>query len=121
MPDRIAGGNDTAAIVGLTAVLTAKIEAGVWPDKARWTECVDVGRPEECSLVWATDSNRFICEYVLKSKVKGQELNGTYFEGAKPIIEVQIAKGGVRLAAWINALAAKAAEREQDSLMEVEL
>jgi len=29
-------------------------------------------------------------------------MNGTYYAGAAPIIQQQIAKGGVRLAAWLN-------------------
>ena len=121
MPNRIAGGNDTAAIIGLTAVLTAKIEAGILGDRAEWTSCTDVATPEECALSWASDSNKWICEYVLKEKVEGRELNGTYFDGARDIIEVQIAKGGVRLATWINGLALKAAEREGREMGEVEL
>jgi len=59
-------------------------------------------------LSWAQDANAFNCQYVLKADETNQELDGAYYTGAVPIIELQLAKGGYRLAAWINALAAAA-------------
>lgn len=32
----------------------------------------------------------------------GQELAGEYFEKAAPVIELQVAKAGYRLAAWLD-------------------
>ena len=61
-----------------------------------------------CALQWAQDANAYNCQYVLKANETGQELSGAYYTGAKPIIEIQLAKAGYRLAAWINALAAAA-------------
>ena len=121
IPDRIAGGNDSLAIVRLTTALTAKINSGFWPNSTHWLDSTDLRRVEECALVWATESNAFICGFVLKEPVERRELNGTYFDGAKPIIEEQIAKGGVRLAAWINKLAEAASAREEEQQIELDL
>ncbi|TDL19510.1 nuclease Le1 [Rickenella mellea] len=60
--------------------------------------------PLACPLVWAKESNAFDCTDVFDFKT-GQDLcKGTYFTNALPIIELQIAKQGFRLAAWLNVI-----------------
>lgn len=44
-------------------------------------------------MQWAVDTNKLICDYVLKTDPKGKELSGSYYRGAAPIIQQQIAKG----------------------------
>lgn len=58
----------------------------------------------ECSLSWASEANSHICSYVLAHDVLHQELGGTYYEGAVPIIDDLVGKAGRRLAAWINTI-----------------
>ena len=55
-----------------------------------------------CALEWAEESNRWVCDYVWKIV---EDCGGDYYDGAVPIIEGQIRRGGRRLAAWINELA----------------
>jgi hypothetical protein len=67
---------------------------------------------EALVLAWARETNRWVCDYVLKDGVeaiRGKELGGEYYEGAVPIVEELIRKAGWRLAGLINALA----ERER--------
>ncbi|KAF9569802.1 nuclease Le1 [Agrocybe pediades] len=60
--------------------------------------------PLECPLVWAQESNAFDCSFVFNFST-GQDLcTSSYFTNAVPIIEMQIAKQGFRLAAWLNVL-----------------
>ncbi|KLO12485.1 nuclease Le1 [Schizopora paradoxa] len=60
--------------------------------------------PLACPLVWAQESNAFDCTDVFDFKT-GQDLcTGTYFNSAIPIIKLQIAKQGFRLAAWLNVI-----------------
>ncbi|KAL0947357.1 hypothetical protein HGRIS_013474 [Hohenbuehelia grisea] len=60
--------------------------------------------PLECPLVWAAESNKLDCSTVF-TFTSGQDLcTGTYFNNAVPAIELQIAKQGFRLAAWLNVL-----------------
>ena len=108
MVERIAGGNSSSVIASFSAKLTAKINAGMFPNTREWISCIDITTPEKCSLEWARDANHLICDYVLKTNMSGQELNGTYYAGAQPIIESQIAKGGYRLGHFLNNLAAAA-------------
>lgn len=62
--------------------------------------------PAKSAAKWAQDSNKLVCGYVLEEgpeKVNGTEVaGGEYYEGSTGIVEMQIAKGGVRLAAWLN-------------------
>lgn len=37
----------------------------------------------------------------------GQELAGDYYEKAAPVIEIQVAKAGYRLATWLDLIANK--------------
>jgi hypothetical protein len=80
-------------------------------------ECTDLADPNRCGIEWATESNALVCKYVLApglSWVKENDLGrGEYYEGAAPVVELQIARAGVRLAAWVNAIAATIAADEQ--------
>ncbi|KAB8231455.1 S1/P1 nuclease [Aspergillus alliaceus] len=80
----------------------------------RGEECTDVSRAVECAMVWARETNRLNCEFVLKRGVEWLEendLGGNYYDGAAPIVEAQVYRAGVRLAGWLNALAAERAAR----------
>ncbi|KAK7692094.1 hypothetical protein QCA50_005500 [Cerrena zonata] len=68
---------------------------------ARATDAIT---PLACPLVWASESNAFDCSTVF-SFTTGEDLcTGTYFNNAVPVIDLQIAKQGFRLAAWLNVL-----------------
>ena len=111
MVEEIAGGkNSTATIDSFSKSLIAEIDDGEYASqKADWISCTDITTATDCALEWARDANTINCEYVLQTDESGQELNGDYYTGAVPYIELQISKGGYRLGAWLNALAAAAA------------
>lgn len=97
-----------------------KPAAAIWADKLSKrieagelsvddSECTNLSDPNECGISWATETNVLVCAYVLAPGVdwvKENDLGGEYYEGAVPLVEVQIARAGVRLAAWVNAIAA---------------
>lgn len=107
MVEKAAGGdNTTATLDSFAQTLIGRIDDGSYTaEKDSWVSCADISRGSDCALDWAKDANAQNCQYVFKTDVDGQELDGDYYTGAEPIIELQIAKGGYRLAAWINALA----------------
>lgn len=79
-------------------------------------ECTNVQDAAGCALAWATEANTFICSYVLKDDVEGVEgrnLATDYYDGAVPIVDYLIGKAGVRLAGWLNSLAAAAQQQAQ--------
>ncbi|KAJ7170247.1 S1/P1 nuclease [Mycena crocata] len=60
--------------------------------------------PLACPLAWAQDSNKIDCSYVFTFKSGTDLCTSSYYTGAVPIIETQIAKAGYRLAGWLNVL-----------------
>ncbi|KAL5478331.1 hypothetical protein ACEPAI_2515 [Sanghuangporus weigelae] len=57
-----------------------------------------------CPLGWAQEANAFDCTDVFDFETRQDLCTGTYFENAIPIINLQIAKQGFRLAAWLNVI-----------------
>ena len=94
--------------VKLSSSLTASEDSELGLSLA--DECTDLADPNRCGIEWATESNALVCKYVLApglAWVKENDLGrGEYYEGAAPVVELQIARAGVRLAAWVNAIAA---------------
>lgn len=80
-------------------------------------ECSDIKRALKCPMIWAIETNRLNCDFVFKNGIEWLEhndLGGDYYEEAAPIVEAQILKAGIRLAVWLNALAAdRASSRER--------
>ena len=73
--------------------------------KAGWVEGLELEDPEGSTADMSRDANVFVCSDVLKGgvgAVQGKDLSTGYCEAAVPVFEVQIAKAGVRLAAWLN-------------------
>ncbi|KIK71464.1 hypothetical protein GYMLUDRAFT_186248 [Collybiopsis luxurians FD-317 M1] len=60
----------------------------------------------DCPLIWAKESNAFDCSFVWTYSLYDDLCSDAndYFSGAVPIIDLQIAKQGYRLAAWLNVL-----------------
>jgi len=55
-------------------------------------------------LGWAQGANAYDCSVVFDF-VTGQDLcTGTYFNNAIPVIDLQIAKQGYRMAIWLNTI-----------------
>ena len=107
MVEKDAGGeNSTSVVQGFAGKLIEAIDSGSYAgEKDGWVSCMDISTAEDCAVEWAQDANALNCEYVLKTDETNQELDGDYYAGAVPYIEMQIAKGGYRLAFWLNAIA----------------
>lgn len=55
--------------------------------------------PESSALIWAGESNAYVCSTVLpkgKDGVENVELGGEYFEAAVPVVETLVARAGFR-------------------------
>jgi S1/P1 Nuclease len=64
-----------------------------------WLHGVSLEDLEGSALVWAGESNAFVCKAVLpggREKVEGMELSGSYFEEAVPVVESLVARAGYR-------------------------
>ncbi|KAI4522997.1 phospholipase C/P1 nuclease [Schizophyllum commune Loenen D] len=105
-------------------VLAGRIRTGEYKDKAsQWLACSSTTQPEgpesrkraidgesditplQCPLLWASESNWLVCFDVLSyTSVNPEVCTGTYYDNAVKDIEIQVAKQGYRLAAWLNVL-----------------
>lgn len=103
MITKLAGSDTVANLNAWTSTIVTQIRSETYKSSvSSWLSCSDITQAQTCATAWASDANALDCSYVLNPIPAGQELSGTYYTGAAPIIQMQIAKGGVRLAAWLN-------------------
>jgi hypothetical protein len=61
-------------------------------------------------MEWAAETNQLVCSYVLAKGtdwLENNDLGGSYYDGAVPVVEDRIGRAGRRLGGWIEALAAE--------------
>ncbi|KAF5874097.1 putative nuclease s1 protein [Botrytis fragariae] len=110
IPEQYTGGYALSDAKTWAATLTTAIKTGTYSSlKAGWTEDIDIDDPVTSSMVWASDSNAYVCSTVLPKGVTAVETgdlstNG-YYTAAIPVVKLQIAKAGYRLAAWLDLIA----------------
>ncbi|TAQ91655.1 hypothetical protein B7494_g49 [Chlorociboria aeruginascens] len=109
MPEKLVGGYSLADALTWANILTAAIQTGAYQyEAASWLTGMALADPITTSLSWAAEANAYVCSTVLPdgvTAVQGKELNGTYYESAVPVIQLQIARAGYRLAAWLDLIA----------------
>ncbi|KAJ7622886.1 phospholipase C/P1 nuclease domain-containing protein, partial [Mycena rosella] len=76
--------------------------------KASWIAGDDVGNVITTATRWATDANALVCSVVMPNGAAAltaeTDLFPTYYDDVIGTIELQIAKGGYRLANWLNTI-----------------
>ncbi|RAL64302.1 hypothetical protein DID88_002194 [Monilinia fructigena] len=110
IPEQYVGGYSLADAKSWAATLTTAIKTGNYSSlKAGWTEDIDIHDPITSSLAWASDTNAYVCSTVLKDGVAdvktGDLSTNGYYTAAIPVVKLQIAKAGYRLAAWLDLIA----------------
>ncbi|KAK3317753.1 S1/P1 nuclease [Cercophora scortea] len=103
---KITGGTNLATAKIFSKGLLARIQAGGAYAAAskKWFRS-SLKDPKAAAMAWATETNDYVCSSVLPEgpqQIEGKELNGTYYQAAAPVVELQIAKAGLRLAAWLD-------------------
>lgn len=91
--------------------LLHRVTAGVYQQQVPdWLTCQHAGKSGVCSAEWASESSKLACThaYVLADGhthiENNYSLNDEWYQRNLPIVETQIAKAGVRLAALLNTL-----------------
>lgn len=109
MPELFVGGYALTDAQAWAKNLTADIKTGIYKANATsWTTGIDITDPKASSMIWAADTNAFVCSTVMPDGVTAVEkvdLSGDYYKEAMPIIQGQIATAGYRLAAWLDLIA----------------
>ncbi|RDW84805.1 putative nuclease S1-1 [Coleophoma cylindrospora] len=109
IPEKYVGGYALTDAKSWATTLTTAIKTGTYKSSAAsWLKGMDITDAQASALVWASDANSYVCSTVLVdgvSAVEGVDLAGAYYTAALPIVKLQIAKSGYRLAAWLNLIA----------------
>ncbi|KAI1265609.1 nuclease S1 precursor [Xylariaceae sp. FL1019] len=113
IPESIAGGSSLSSASSWATTLTTAIKSGTYASQAAgWVSGISVASTDAVktsALKWATESNADVCTTVLKggiSTVENKELSGSYTTTADPVVKLQIAKQGYRLAKLLDAIVA---------------
>ncbi|QPH18810.1 hypothetical protein C2857_003910 [Epichloe festucae Fl1] len=89
--------------------LAGEVEHGKFAaQREAWLKDLNFGDATETAMAWSREANAFVCTHVLPEgpkAIENQELGGDYFKKAGPVIEVQVARAGFRMAAWLDKIA----------------
>jgi hypothetical protein len=122
MAEELRGSANDANAKAWADDLTREIEGGIYKGlKASWIVGLDIDNATESALRMARDSNALICDVVMPNggeALEGQELFPEYYDASIGTVELQIAKGGYRLAKWLDAIAsANVGQRSSEMLV----
>ncbi|KAJ5350127.1 hypothetical protein N7541_007854 [Penicillium brevicompactum] len=110
MPEMLVGGDSLADAQSWADLLVEEIEDGDYKaEAASWIKGDTIGDAVSSATRWAADGNALT-----------GDLYPTYYNSAIGTIELQIAKGGYRLANWLNLIySTKIAKRDLERFVEV--
>lgn len=90
-----------------SASLINSIDSGNY-DTNSWISGTSVSQSINTMTAWANDANKYVCSVVMPngvSGVSGKELSGAYYQSCISTVDLQLAKAGYRLAAWLDIIA----------------
>ncbi|KAJ5464516.1 Nuclease PA3 [Penicillium daleae] len=106
MPEKLIGGSSLTDAQSWANTLINEINSGSYKSQAAsWIQGDDISDPVTTATRWASDANAYVCTVVMPDGAAALEtgdLYPTYYNSAIGTIELQIAKGGYRLANWLN-------------------
>ena len=109
MPEQLRGGYELEDAKSWADNLTAEIHNGTFSHQAKtWLSGLDISNPKGSAMAWATDANKYVCSVVMPDGadvLESGDLYPDYYDSAIDTVELQIAKAGYRLAAWLDAIA----------------
>ncbi|KAE9979017.1 hypothetical protein EG328_001147 [Venturia inaequalis] len=109
IPEKLVGGYTMAFATSWSKNLTTAIKSGKYKSQAAgWLDGTTIDDASSTGMVWARDANTHVCSAVIPNgvaAVQNTDLGGTYYSGVISVVELQIAKAGYRLAAWLDLMA----------------
>lgn len=86
--------------------LITEIDSGNYSSQAAdWISGDDIADAQAAAMTWASDANAYVCTVVMPDGAAAltamSDLYPTYYDSVIPTVELQIAKGGYRLANWV--------------------
>lgn len=106
MPQKLVGGSSLTYAQTWAKTLISEIDSGSYKSvAASWIQGDSISDPITTATRWASDANAYVCTVVMPNgaaALQTGDLYPTYYNSAIGTIELQIAKGGYRLANWLN-------------------
>lgn len=123
MPETLIGGYALTDAQSWADSLISEIDSGNYSSQAAdWISGDTLDAVQDTAMTWASDANAYVCTVVMPDGAAAltamDDLYPTYYDSVIPTIELQIAKGGYRLANWLNLI--YAGEIKKRDLMSVE-
>lgn len=111
MPVQYRGGSALSDASTWANAIAKDIKSGKYQSQASsWIQGATISDPVSSAMIWAQDANAYVCSVVMPNGEaaleNGNDLSGDYYNGVIDTIELQIAKGGYRLANWLDQIAA---------------
>ena len=125
MPEKLIGGSTLSDAQTWANTLISDITSGSYKSQAAsWIAGDNINDVVTTATRWASDANVFVCSVVMPNgaaALQTGDLYPTYYNSVIGTIELQIAKGGYRLANWLNmvysANIAKKAKRDGGDML----
>jgi len=100
IPEKLVGGYALADAQRWATNLSQAILNGTYKaHAASWLLGIDLSDPVSSSMIWAKESNTYVCSTVMPNgaaALNGTELDGDYYTTAVPVVQLQIARAGYR-------------------------
>lgn len=121
IPEALIGGDSLADAQSWANTLISDITSGSYKSEAAsWIQGDTISDVVTTATRWATDANAFVCTVVMPNgaaALQKGDLYPTYYNSVIGTVELQIAKGGYRLANWLNMVySANIAKRDEGSV-----
>lgn len=103
------------------SALSKRVEADTFFEPTnKWLDCTNPATPVQCAMSWALDSNIWNCDYIYSQDFSAPDLRTSgYFEGAYPIVELQMSKAALRLATWLNKMVEGKYDKEREVILRI--
>ncbi|KAJ4346742.1 uncharacterized protein N0V89_010674 [Didymosphaeria variabile] len=123
IPEKKVGGDSLTDAQSWAKTLIASIDSGSYKSLASsWVAKSNINDAVTSATAWASDANALVCTVVMPNGVAALQtgdLYPTYYNKVIPTVELQIAKGGYRLADWLNKIySANIAKRDLEGQSE---
>ncbi|KAM6477007.1 phospholipase C/P1 nuclease domain-containing protein [Trichoderma sp. SZMC 28011] len=121
IPEALIGGDSLTDAQTWANTLISEITSGTYKSQAAsWIKGDTISDVITTATRWATDANALVCTVVMPNgaaALQKGDLYPTYYNSVIDTVELQIAKGGYRLANWLNMVyTSNIAKREEGSV-----
>jgi S1/P1 Nuclease len=97
MPEKLVGGYSMSDAQSWAATLISEIDSGSYSSqRSGWISSENINDVVDSTMIWASEANAYVCSTVMPNGytvLESGDLDGSYYDSATPVIEIQIARG----------------------------